>query len=300
MDLQYDIVVVGCGPAGMSAAVNGKARNKKVLIVGGELCSPKLYRSHQINNYLGIPGVTGADLRQLFLDHVEQAEVEIEKDKVTSVMPLEEGFFVQTKGMGQFTAGTVVLAVGVTSDANLPGEKEFLGRGVSSCATCDAMFYRGKPVAVVAYSKSAEEEVRLLSEVSSHVYFLPQYEEGIAGDFADNVEIIMAEPKAIEGDKVVGSLVLEQDAHSEGESFSGQGPLQVNGVFVIRETVPVEQLVPGIELADSFIKVDTTMATSVPGVFAAGDCVGEPFQVAKAVGQGQVAALSAANYLSPS
>lgn len=283
MDFQYDIVVVGCGPAGISAALNAKARNKKVIIVGGELCSPKLYHAHQIDNYLGIPGVSGAELRQRFLEHVEKADVEIENAKVTAVFPQEEGFMVQTNGERQFIAGAVVLAVGVTSDATLPGEKEYLGRGVSNCATCDAMFYRGKPVAVIAYSRSAEEEARLLSEVSSKVYYLPQYKEGVPEDFAENVEIIVAEPKAIEGDKLVETLVLEQ------------GALQVNGIFVIRETVPVAQLVPGIELEEGFIKVDAKMATSVKGVFAAGDCVGEPFQVAKSVGQGQVAALSAAN-----
>lgn len=287
MDSQYDIVVVGCGPAGLSAAINARARNKKVIIIGGEICSPKLYRSHQIDNYLGIPEIPGAELRDRFLDHVEQAGVPIERAKVTSIMPQESGFLVQTSGEQQFSAGAVVLAVGVTSEETLPGEKEFLGRGVSNCATCDAMFFRGKPVAVVAYNKEAEEEARLLSQVSSKVYYLPQYTGAVPQDLGENVEIIKDEPQAIEGEKIVETLVLDQ------------GSLQVNGVFVIRETVPVAQLVPGIELADSFIKVDDVMATSVPGVFAAGDCVGEPFQVAKAVGQGQVAALSAAAYLSP-
>ena len=287
MDTQYDIVVVGCGPAGLSAAINARARNKKIIIIGGEICSPKLYRSHQIDNYLGIPGIPGAELRDRFLDHIEQAKVPVERAKVTSIMPQVGGFLVQTSSEQQFSAGAVVLAVGVTSEETLPGEKEFLGRGVSNCATCDAMFFRGKPVAVVAYNKEAEEEARLLSQVSSKVYYLPQYTDAVPNDLGENVEIVKGEPQAIEGEKIVDTLVLDE------------GSLQVNGVFIIRDTVPVAQLVPGIELADNFIKVDHTMATSVPGVFAAGDCVGEPFQVAKAVGQGQVAALSAAAYLSP-
>ena len=285
MENEYDIVIVGCGPAGLSAAINAKARNKSVLVAGGEFCSPKLHNSPRIDNYLGLPAINGEALRQRFLEHVQAAKVPIETCKVTSVFPQEGGFLVQTDREQQFSARALVLTLGVMRQTALTGEKEYLGKGVSYCATCDAMFFRGKRVAVVAYEKGAEEEAQLLSETCEKVYYLPQYQDAV-GEFGDNVEIINAKPTAVKGEKIVEFLEI------------GQEHLEVNGIFIIRESVPVEQLVPGIQLSGRFIQVDASMATTVPGVFAGGDCVGEPLQLAKAVGQGQVAALSAAKYLS--
>jgi len=283
---EYDIVVIGCGPAGLSAAVNAKARNKSVLVAGGQLCSPKLQRAPIINNYLGFPGITGEKLRQAFISHAQKAQIPINTCRVSGVIPQGNKFIVQTDTMGPIQAGAVVLAIGVTSQETLPGEKQFLGRGVSYCATCDGMFFRGKKVAVVAYYNKGEDEAKLLSQICEKVYFVPQYKEPVVEGLGQNVEVVKGLPTGITGEKTVEFLLLEQER------------LAVNGIFIIRETIPVSQLVPGIQLSGSFIEVDSTMATAVPGVYAAGDCVGEPFQLAKAVGQGQVAALSAAKYLS--
>lgn len=286
MNPEYDMVIIGCGPAGLSAAINARARNKSVIVVGGSFCSPKLHRSPRIDNYLGLPGISGEELRQLFLEHTKKAGISIEKDKVLSVYPQGGGFLVQTEKEKTYSARAVILALGVTTGKTLPGEKEFLGRGVSYCATCDALFFKGKTTAVIAYEPQAEEEAKVLAEVCQKVYYLPQHKEPLEKGMAPNVEIVEARPTAIEGEKLVEFLVL------------GQERLQVDGIFIVRESVPAEQLVPGLELSGKFIRVGADMATSVPGVYAAGDCVGEPFQLAKAVGQGQVAALSAAKYLS--
>lgn len=284
--LEYDVVVVGCGPAGLSAAVNAKARNRSVMVAGGQLCSPKLRSAPIIDNYLGLAGVTGEELRQAFIKHAEEAQVPIKNCRVTEVIPQGNKFFVQTDTLPPIVAGAVVLALGVTSQETLPGEKQFLGRGVSYCATCDGMFFKGKKVAVIAYYQKAEEEVKLLSQICEKVYFLPFYKKATVKDLGNNVEIIQKEPTCISGEKTVERLILDQ------------GSLEIDGVFIIRETIPVAQLAPGIQISDNFIEVDSTMATAVPGVYAAGDCVGEPFQLSKAVGQGQVAALSADKYLS--
>jgi thioredoxin reductase (NADPH) len=286
MNAEYDMVIIGCGPAGLSAAINAKARNKHVIVLGGNFCSPKLHRSPRIDNYLGLPGISGEELRQRFLEHVEKAGVSIRKCKVISVFPQDGSFLIQTEEEEPYSARAVILALGVTARTALPGEKEFLGRGVSYCATCDALLYKGKTTAVLAYEKEAEEEAKVLAGVCQKVYYLPQYKDRPGNSLGDNVEIIEAEPTVIEGEKLVEFLNLEQER------------LQVDGIFIVRESVPVEQLVPGIKMSGKFIQVDSDMAANVPGIFAAGDCVGEPFQLAKAVGQGQIAALSAAKYLS--
>jgi len=281
----YDIAVVGCGPAGLSAAVNAKIRKKTVKIIGGEVCSPKLYSSPEINNYLGFPNIKGSELREQFLKHVKGFGIDIAKTKVINIFPGESGFELLTTENEICRARAVIIAVGVTSAGTLPGEEEFLGRGVSYCATCDAPLYKGKNVAVVAFEKEGEKEAGLLSQYSSRVYFIPRYKD--APQFVgDNVEIINDIPTAVVGDKSVSSLELKK------------GRLEVQGVFIIRETVPVDKLLPGLEmLNERYIKVNLNMETNIPGVFAAGDCVGKPFQLAKAVGQGQVAALTAADYL---
>ncbi|NLO88987.1 MAG: FAD-dependent oxidoreductase [Clostridia bacterium] len=281
----YDVAVVGCGPAGLSAAVNLKIRKKKVKIVGGEVCSPKLYSSPEVNNYLGFPNIKGSDLRERFLKHVRGLNIEIAKTKVINIFPGDKSFGLLTKENEIISARAVIIAVGVTSTATLPGEEEFLGRGVGYCATCDAPLYKGKDVAVVAFNKEGEKEAGLLSQYSNKVYFIPLYKDA-PRFLGDNIEIFNDIPTAVVGDQFVSSLELKK------------GRLEVQGVFIIRETVPVDQLLPGLEMQDGkYIKVNINMETNIPGVFAAGDCVGKPFQLAKAVGQGQVAALRAADYL---
>ncbi|HBT20129.1 MAG TPA: thioredoxin reductase [Peptococcaceae bacterium] len=284
-NILYDMVIVGCGPAGLSAAVNAKIRKKNIKLIGGEVCSPKLYSSPEINNYLGFPNIKGSELKEHFLNHIKSLGIDIVKNTVVNIFQGDGSFDILTRDNEIYKARSVIIAVGVTNDAVLPGEEEFLGRGVSYCATCDAPLYRGKNVAVVSFEEEGEKEAKLLSQYSSRVYYIPRYND--APKFiADNVEIINDIPTAVIGDKFVTSLELSK------------GRIEVQGVFIIRETVPVDKLIPGLEMVDDrFIKVNLNMETNIPGVFAAGDCVGKPFQLAKAVGQGQIAALTAADYL---
>jgi thioredoxin reductase (NADPH) len=164
------------------------------------------------------------------------------------------------------------------------GERDFLGRGVSYCATCDAMFYKDKNVAVISYTKEGEHEAKYLGELCRQVYYLPQY-KGDLPRFLDNVQVVNDKPRAIKGDSQVEELATEQ------------GSLAVDGVFVLRQSDPVENILPGLELDGEVIRVNRDMSTSIPGVFAAGDCTGKPWQIAKATGEGLVAVLSAIGYL---
>lgn len=137
----YDIAVVGCGPAGLAAALNGQIRRKKMLILGSEFCSPKLHSSPKIENYLGLWAVTGEELRQKFLKHIENAGLKINQDKVTGIYPGEDVFILQSKDTA-YQARAVILATGVTTVKPIDKEVEFLGRGVSYCATCDGPFIK--------------------------------------------------------------------------------------------------------------------------------------------------------------
>ena len=276
---------MGCGPAGLSAAINARARGKDLVVLGGDFCSPKLHSSPRIDNYLGLPGVTGEELRQRFLDHAQKTGIPIVNCRVISINNMESGFFLNTDKGDGYTARSVILAVGADIRDTIPGEKEYLGKGVSYCATCDALFFKGKITAVVAYSREGEEEARFLSQVCKKVFYLPQY-TGSPEGLGENVEIIYGPPTAIEGEKIVEILYL------------GKERLQVNGIFIVKDSVPVEQLLPGIRRSGNFIEVDRDMATNIKGVYAAGDCTGKPFQLAKAVGEGQLAALSAVKHLS--
>ena len=278
----YDIAIVGGGPAGLSAALTGRIRNKKILLFEHMGFSPKLTKAHIVDNYLGMPQVTGQGMMQQFAAHCMAHKPELVKEKVTNVYPGEEVFTLLTPTT-TYEAKAVILATVVVATALFAGERDFLGRGVSYCATCDGMLYRDKDVAVISYTEEGEHEADYLGEMCRTVYYLPQYKE--VPKVRSNINVVKGRPKSIHGDVAVEKLTI------------GAEELKVHGVFIIRQSDPVENLLPGLELEGEVIKVNRDMSTSVPGVFAAGDCTGKPWQIAKAVGEGLTAVLSAISYL---
>ncbi|MDN5294167.1 MAG: thioredoxin reductase [Eubacteriales bacterium] len=280
----YDIAVVGCGPAGLSAAINARLRRKEVVVLGGEFCSTKLHKSPLINNYLGLPNVNGEELRQKFLEHARLLEVPIEMAVVEKIYPLREEFVLSTR-QGAYSARSVILAIGSIQTNYLPGEEELVGQGISYCATCDGAYYQGKRVAVIAYDAGeGAEEANLLVDMAAETYYFPM-EEGIH-PVRREATVINQKPQAVqESDR---GLLLR---------IEGGGNLEVDGIFIIRKFIPAEQLVPGLDTEGDVIRVDRHMQTNISGLFAAGDCTGRPWQLAKAVGEGQVAAISAIHYL---
>jgi len=282
MDTLYDVAIIGCGPAGISAAINCKVRNKNIIFFGSEFCTAKMYKSPQIFNYLGYPEITGAELRELFIKHALQAGVEFTKEKVSMVMPMGDEFSI-AGASDTYRAKAVILASGITFTKAIKGEEEFLGKGVGYCATCDAPLYRGKTVAMLAYDKEAEEEANFLSEICEKVYFVPLYNE--MGELSEKIEVVKDSPIEIIGENKVTHLVLENSK------------IEVNGVFIIKEVASPEQLVPGVEMDGPHIKVNRNMETNIKGLYAAGDCAGKPYQLSKAGGEGQLAALNAIVYI---
>ena len=157
---------------------------------------------------------------------------------------------------------------------------EYLGKGVSYCATCDGMLYRGKTVVLIGQTQEAEEDLRFLSQLCQKVYYLPEY-SGFE-NILENVTVIKGKALSIEGEEQVSGFVTDTQKYS------------CDGVFIIRQSVPLGALIYGLEINNGHIQVNQAMQTNLSGVFAAGDCVGLPYQVSKAVGEGLIAAQQAA------
>ena len=278
-----DLVIIGCGPAGLSAAINARVRGKEFKLFGVKLCSPALHKAHRIDNYLGFHEINGEELRQRFLSHAEAMDIVPEVDTITAIYPMGDYFELQLR-QENIRAKTLIITTGVSVAQPLPGEEEFTGRGISYCATCDANFYKGKRVVVIADNPEGEEEVNFLAELAAETWYIPLYKA--PHNVRDNVKILEDTPTGFSG-----KMKLDQVELKSGNK------LAVDGCFIHKEQLPAARIVPGLELENKHIKIDRNMATNIPGLFAAGDVTGRPYQLAKAVGEGQIAALSAVKYL---
>lgn len=279
---RYDIAIIGTGPAGLSAAITAKIRNKKILLIGNPNFSDKVQKAHQIQNYLGLPAISGKDLAKAFENHINSMDITITEGKVNAVYPMGSYFGLQVS-QDIYEAETVIVATGIVTGKAFKGENELLGRGVSYCATCDAPLYRNKTVAVIGYSPKEESEAEFLAEVCEKVLYIPMYKEETK--LSDKVTIINEKPTAVIGENKVKSLQTEKNNY------------EVDGIFILRDSIPPSQLVSGFEIKDNHIVVNLQMETNIKGCFACGDIVGRPYQYIKAAGQGNIAGLSAVAYL---
>lgn len=279
---RYDIAIIGTGPAGLSAAITAKIRNKKILLIGNPNFSDKVQKAHQIQNYLGLPAISGKDLAKAFENHINSMDITITEGKVNAVYPMGSYFGLQVS-QDIYEAETVIVATGIVTGKAFKGENELLGRGVSYCATCDAPLYRNKTVAVIGYSPKEESEAEFLAEVCEKVLYIPMYKEETK--LSDKVTIINEKPTAVIGENKVKSLQTEKNNY------------EVDGIFILRDSIPPSQLVSGLEINDNHIVVNLQMETNIKGCFACGDIVGRPYQYIKAAGQGNIAGLSAVAYL---
>ena len=174
--MRYDIAIVGSGPAGLSAAINAKIRNKNIILFGNDNLSNKLVKAPSIDNYLGYYDISGEDLKNKFEDHIKNMDIEVVSKKINNIYAMGE-YFALMSGDEMFEATTVILATGVEYGKPIKGEEEFLGRGVGYCATCDAPLYRDKKVAIIGYNQESEEEANFLNEIASKTYFIPMYKK---------------------------------------------------------------------------------------------------------------------------
>ena len=279
---RFDIAVIGTGPAGVSAAITAKIRNKNVILLGSRELSPKISKAHLIENYPGLPAISGAELAAKLKEHLAALDISITDKQVGAVYAMGEHFVLQA-GEDMIEAKTVIAATGIVQSKPLTGEDKFLGRGVSYCATCDARLYKGKTVAVLGYSADAADEAEYLAEVVDKVVYLPL--GGGLPSPRENIVVTEEKPVEISGESSVNALVTDKAVH------------EVSCVFILRDAVMPDKLIPGIETDGPHIRADLNMQTNIPGLFVCGDIAGKPYQYVKAAGQGNVAALSAISYL---
>jgi thioredoxin reductase (NADPH) len=280
----YDVAILGCGPAGLSAAINATIRNKKVLVIGAEVCSPPLHRAQKIDNYLGFPRATGEELLEHFMHHARIMEIEMVSARAEAINEME-GTFNILLGEEIVAAQAIVIATGIPYRATLPQEDRFLGRGLGYCATCDGPLYRNKDVLIIAHGPEAEGEANFMAEICRRVYYLPLYKD--PGGLDNRIEMVGSRPQRIIGTDVVEGLGLQDGS-----------TIPVEGLFILGGETAPDRLVPGLEIEENHIRVNRQLETNLPGVYAAGDCTGTPYQVAKSVGEGQVAGLNASRYVS--
>ena len=278
-----DIAIIGSGPAGISAALNAKIRNKSYYLFGSMALSDKVQRSERISNYPAIPDIGGAEFNALLSKQLEQSEIKITEKRITGIYNMGK-YFALLSDMEEFDAKTVILATGVETVRPISGERELLGRGVSYCATCDGNLYKGKTIAVVCDNAEMEEEVSYLSELAGNVYYLPLFKESTVE--SENMIKLSSPIVEIKGEERVSSVLLKN-----GEE------IKVDGIFFLKQSISPTVLLRELEAEDGHVKVNRKLETNIKGCFAAGDCTGTPYQIAKAVGEGNVAVHSAIKYL---
>lgn len=282
MNERYDIAIIGSGPAGLSAALNARIRKKSFIIFGSKNLSNKLEKAEKINNYLGFFNRSGKEIKEEFEKHIEAMDINITEEKVNNIYSMGKYFSIMVNEK-IYEATTIILATGVNFGKPFKGEEEFLGLGVGYCATCDAPLYKEKVVTIISYNKQEEKEANFLATVASKVYYVPMYKEEVEVD--PSIEIIRDTPVEICGDKKANKLILK---NSE---------IETDGIFILRDSISLGQLVPGLKLDGNHVEVDRKMQTNLKGCFAAGDIVGTPYQYIKAAGEGNIAALSAVAYI---
>ena len=295
MEQIWDCIVI----AGLSAALNLRRRGRTVLVLSGG--APLLEKAELVDNYLGMPGVTGKEMMERFRAHAAAQGAVLKAQRAGNVMPMGDTFLVGA-GSDMYTSRAVILACGVSKAGYVPGEAEYLGRGVSYCATCDGMLYRGKTVVVVGGGNSAAEDALFLSRVCKKVYLVHRGAVLTASKSywtalqkAENVEFIW-NSRVVEllYGSVVTGVVLE------GVESGNRSELACDGVFIAVGRIPNTGLFHGVLEMDAagYLIADETTRTALPGVFAVGDVRTKPLrQIITAAADGAVASKYAEAYL---
>ena len=276
-----DVAIIGAGPAGLSAAVSARQRNKSVMVFGRSI-DASLILAKEIDNYIGMPNMTGEDMLNSFFKHAIDKGAEFKECKISQILSMGDYFTINAENEF-FEAKTIILALGLSRSKNIEGEEKLVGKGVSYCATCDGMLYRNKNIVVVGETTEGEAEANYLHSIGCNVKYVPLYKDLINID--SNIQLLSGKAEKVVGENFVEGIVVN------GKEIN------CDAVFFVLITMPVTSLIFVLETENNTIKVDRNMCTNVKGVYACGDCVGSPYQVSKAVGEGLVAALSAAKYI---
>ncbi len=291
--MEIDVLIIGAGPSGIQAAIYA-ARRKASTVLIGKIANSSIYNA-DIVNYFGVAGpVKGSELLEVGIEQAKESGATFVEENVISAERKDKGFFITTEGGKEYQAKAVIVATGISRvKLGIPGEKEFVGKGVSYCSVCDCSFYKGKTVAVIGNETEAALSAELMSKYASHVYWITDNPKAVKTlvERAKLAGVVMKSSPAakILGDEKVTSLVLKDGTE-----------LPLDGVFIELGAKSAADLVMDMGLMpeiDDTIKVDEKGATKIPGLFASGDVIGKPWQVARAVGQGCSAGLAAVDYI---
>jgi len=298
-----DLVIIGGGPAGLTAGLYGARAALKTLLLEHNMPGGQAATTDRIDNYPGFPqGISGPDLMLQMDEQARRFGLTVEFTDVTEIVP-GQGIFTLKTGIGELLSKAVIIATGAESvSLGVPGEQEFLGRGVSYCATCDGAFFQGKKVAVIGGGDSALQEGMFLTRFADKVYIIHRRDELKATKVIqekarkhEKIEFVLnAAVISILGTDKVEAVKFADLASKEERSIA------IDGVFVYIGKKPASNLVKDLVRVDErgYIIVDQHMMTSVPGLFAAGDIRQTPLrQVVTAVADGAIAAVSAEHYI---
>lgn len=277
MENLVDIIIIGAGPAGLSAAVNALTRGKTVRIFSNR--ENYLSKAERVDNHLGFYHASGRELMDKFKEHAEAMGIKIEKGMAVNILSFGESFMVNINGEIS-ESKKIILAMGISKIKELPGEDKLLGSGVSYCATCDAMLYKNKKAVVWDQSKDAWEEANFLQSIGANVTFISNKPE--PEHLSNDIKFIKGTITEIIGENTVEAV------------NTGNEVIKTDAVFMLRDAVAPSALIDGLELDGNFININKHMETNIPGVYAAGDITGKPLQLSKAISEGLIAAQHAA------
>lgn len=294
--LYYDLVILGAGPAGLQAAIHA-ARRKVPVLVLGRLRKSSLFAAAHIENYCSVLKTSGAELLEIGKKQAETFGAHFLEEDALKLEKRDAAFLVQSESGQEVQARAVILATGAArKKLGIKGEKELLGRGISYCADCDANFFRNQVVAVIGNGSAAATGALTLLKYASKVYLICR-QLSLAPSLEDQIRQSAIELRE-------GNWIRELRGETELKEivFTDDRVLALNGLFVELGAKGILELTLNLDLAldpesFQFVVTDKKQATNVPGIFAAGDICGPPFQMAKAVGEGCVAGISAATYL---
>lgn len=301
----YDLIIAGAGPAGLSAAIYAKRAELNVVVIErAPMCGGQIINTYDVDNYPGLPGISGFDLAVKFQEHCEKLEIPFLEGEITKAGLTGDVKKLLLADNRELSAKAVILATGAVSrKLNVPGEEQFTGSGVSYCATCDGAFFRNKTVAVVGGGDVAAEDAIFLARLCKKVYVIHRRNEFRAAKTLvsalskiENVEFVLCHTvEEIYGDSKVESILVKNTENG------AENKIQVEGVFIAVGTVPNTQIFQdcGIEMdKNGYLKAGEDTKTNLPGIFAAGDVRTKRLrQVVTAAADGACAVLAVEEYL---
>lgn len=277
-----DVLIIGAGPAGCSAALT--LANRGLTAILAYASDGALQKAHRVDNYPGMAGVSGEEMLAQFRKEALSAGATLKAARVTMILPMGKTFSAAL-GDELISVRGVILTTGAARVKALENERKLLGRGVSYCATCDGMLYKGRSLAVIGDGKEAVAEANFLSTLASHVTYIAEKPHDLSA-LDPKITVLSARPLVVLGTDSAQGVKTDQ------------GDVPADGVFILRGAVAPDALIPGLALSGAAIEHDQKMRSNLPRVCVAGDAAGAPYQIAKAVGEGCIAALTLAEELS--